>query len=96
MISIGAILDGAIFGDHCSPISDTTIMSSIGSGCDHVHHVRTQLPYCLVVAGLALCLGYVPAAMGVSPWIGVAGGAAVSGLLFACLKIFRSSDKPTR
>jgi Na+/H+ antiporter NhaC len=93
MISIGAVLDGAIFGDHCSPISDTTIMSSIASSCDHVHHVRTQLPYCLVVAALALCAGYVPAAMGVPPWIGVATGAAISGLIFLCLRIFRRAEQ---
>jgi Na+/H+ antiporter NhaC len=89
MISIGAILDGAIFGDHCSPISDTTIMSSIASSCDHVHHVRTQLPYCVVVAFLALCVGYIPAAMGVPPWIGITASAVISGLLFASLRIFR-------
>ena len=93
MISIGAVLDGAIFGDHCSPISDTTIMSSIASSCDHVHHVRTQLPYCLVVAGIALCAGYLPAAMGVPPWIGVAAGAAISGLIFLCLRIFRPAEQ---
>ena len=93
MISIGAVLDGAIFGDHCSPISDTTIMSSIASSCDHVHHVRTQLPYCVVVAVLALCAGYLPAAMGVPPWIGVAAGAAGSGLIFLCLRIFRPAEQ---
>ena len=96
MISIGAVLDGAIFGDHCSPISDTTIMSSIASSCDHVHHVRTQLPYCLVVAGIALCAGYLPAAMGVPSWIGITAGAAISGLIFGCLKILRTADKPAK
>jgi Na+/H+ antiporter NhaC len=50
MISLGAVLDGAIFGDHCSPISDTTIMSSIASSCNLIDHVRTQLPYSLFVA----------------------------------------------
>jgi len=93
MISIGAVLDGAIFGDHCSPISDTTIMSSIASSCDHVHHVRTQLPYCVVVAALALCAGYLPAAMGVPPWIGVAVGGSISGLIFLCLRIFRPAEQ---
>jgi len=87
MISIGAVLDGSIFGDHCSPISDTTVMSSIASSCDHVHHVRTQLPYCLVVAGIALLVGYLPAAMGVSPWIGILAGAGISGLLLICVRI---------
>ena len=67
MISLGAVLDGAIFGDHCSPISDTTIMSSIASSCDLIAHVRTQLPYSLVVAGLALFCAYLPSAFGLAP-----------------------------
>lgn len=66
MISMGAVLDGAICGDHCSPISDTTILSSTASSCDHMRHVKTQLPYALTVAILAIALGYIPAAMGVS------------------------------
>ena len=49
IICLGAVLDGAIFGDHCSPLSDTTILSSIASSCDPLHHVRTQLPYSLTV-----------------------------------------------
>ena len=64
MISLGAILDGAIFGDHCSPISDTTIISSVASSCDLVQHVRTQLPYSLVVAAIALLLAYIPSSFG--------------------------------
>jgi Na+/H+ antiporter NhaC len=67
MISLGAVLDGAIFGDHCSPISDTTIMSSIASSCNLIDHVRTQLPYSLFVAVLALFCAYLPAACGLSP-----------------------------
>jgi len=50
---IGAVISGGIFGDHVSPISDTTIISSMASGCDHIEHVRTQMPYALVAAGLA-------------------------------------------
>jgi len=69
IISLGAILDGAIFGDHCSPISDTTIMSSIASSCDHIEHVRTQMPYSVLVGLLAMFLGYLPAAYGVSPLV---------------------------
>jgi len=64
MISVGAVLDGAIFGDHCSPISDTTIMSSISSSCDLMQHVRTQLPYSLLVAAVALLCAYLPSALG--------------------------------
>jgi Na+/H+ antiporter NhaC len=68
--TVSAILGGSVFGDHCSPISDTTILSSMASSCDHVDHVRTQLPYALLAAGLALVVGYLPDALGdVSPWI---------------------------
>lgn len=70
IITLGSILDGAIFGDHCSPVSDTTIMSSISSSCDHMHHVRTQMPYSIVVAVLALVCGYLPAGLGMPPWAG--------------------------
>jgi Na+/H+ antiporter NhaC len=66
MISLGAVLDGAIFGDHCSPISDTTIMSSIASSCDLIDHVRTQLPYSLFVGVLALLFAYLPSALGLA------------------------------
>ena len=62
--SIAAILSGAVFGDHCSPISDTTIMSSMASTADHVDHVRTQLPYALTVAATSVLLGYLPFALG--------------------------------
>ena len=72
MISLGAVLDGAIFGDHCSPISDTTIISSTASSCDLIRHVRTQLPYSLSVAAIALIFGYIPSAFGLA-----------SGLCFA-------------
>lgn len=83
MISLGAILDGAIFGDHCSPISDTTIMSSIASNCDHLHHVKTQIPYSLLVAFVALFFGYLPAAMGISPMISyVTAGLILAGFLY--------------
>ena len=68
IISLAAILDGAIFGDHCSPISDTTILSSISSQCKLIKHVRTQLPYSLFVGIIALLVGYLPAALGLS-WI---------------------------
>lgn len=51
---LAAVLSGGIFGDHCSPISDTTIIASLASACDHIEHVRTQLPYALTVAGVAM------------------------------------------
>jgi Na+/H+ antiporter NhaC len=77
MMTLGAVLDGAILGDHCSPISDTTIMSSISSGCDHIHHVTTQIPYSLTVGGCALAAGYIPAAHGLSPATGLLLGGAL-------------------
>jgi len=86
MITLGAVLDGAIFGDHCSPISDTTILSSISTQCVLIDHVRTQIPYSLFVAGLALCVGYVPGAWGV-PWIASIGtGVLVMGLMFMWMR----------
>lgn len=69
LLSIGAVLEGSIFGDHCSPISDTTIMSSMASGSDHIDHVRTQAPYAAIVALIAIILCYIPAGLGVSPFI---------------------------
>jgi len=53
-IVIGAVISGGVFGDHCSPISDTTIISSMAAGCDHIEHVKTQLPYALFSGTLAL------------------------------------------
>ena len=53
VLSIAACLSGAVCGDHCSPISDTTIMASAGAHCSHVNHVSTQLPYALTVAGVS-------------------------------------------
>jgi Na+/H+ antiporter NhaC len=64
-----SVLAGAVWGDHCSPISDTTVLSSTGAGCDHAEHVATQLPYALVTGVVALLLGTLPAGLGVSPWI---------------------------
>lgn len=69
LATCGSVLAGAIFGDHCSPISDTTVLSSRASGCDHVAHVRTQMPYAVVVGVACILFGTLPAAFGVSPWI---------------------------
>jgi len=80
---VGSILGGAVFGDHCSPISDTTIMSSMASGCDHVDHVRTQLPYALLAAAAALLLGYLPEAFADVPsWVSLPVAAALVVLWF--------------
>lgn len=69
IVSTSAVLTGAIFGDHCSPISDTTILSSTGAGCDHIEHVRTQIWYALFVGLIAIVFGYIPAGLGMNVWI---------------------------
>ncbi|MCF7796998.1 MAG: Na+/H+ antiporter NhaC family protein [Lentisphaeria bacterium] len=60
LATYAAIISGAVFGDHCSPISDTTILSSLASGADNVDHVKTQMPYALTVGGVAILFGYLP------------------------------------
>lgn len=55
-LAVGAVLGGGVFGDHCSPISDTTLISSVATQCDHIDHVRTQLPYALFTGGIATLL----------------------------------------
>ena len=69
VVSTSAVLTGAIFGDHCSPISDTTILSSMGAGCHHIDHVNTQMVYSLFVAGVTIVFGYIPAGFGVPIYI---------------------------
>lgn len=69
IMSTGAVLTGAIFGDHCSPISDTTILSSMGSACDHIDHTKTQIMYSMVVAIIAVLFGYIPVGMGIPVYI---------------------------
>ncbi|MDY0001092.1 MAG: Na+/H+ antiporter NhaC family protein, partial [Polyangia bacterium] len=82
-LSAGAVLDGAIFGDHCSPISDTTVMSSLSSGCPHLDHLRTQLPYALTVMVAAALGGYLARAAGTPLWAcyGISAAALLAVLL---------------
>ena len=78
VMSIAAVLSGAILGDHCSPISDTTVMSSISSAADHIDHVRTQMPYSLLTMTVCIVTGYLPCAyFGLSPWIAMLLGSVV-------------------
>ena len=65
---VASVLAGAVMGDHCSPISDTTIMSSLASSCNHLQHVGTQMPYALTVGGVALLIGVLPTALGLPSW----------------------------
>jgi Na+/H+ antiporter NhaC len=84
-----SVLAGSIWGDHCSPISDTTILSSMASGCDHIAHVRTQMPYAAGIGVLAMLLGDIPSAYGLSPWISLLVGAAIIVVV-----VFRFGKRP--
>ena len=66
---VASVMAGAVMGDHCSPISDTTIMSSMASGCNHLQHVKTQMPYALTVGTVALLIGVLPTALGLPSWL---------------------------
>lgn len=81
---ISSVLAGSVWGDHCSPIADTTILSSMASKCDHISHVKTQLPYAILVGSVGLILGDLPTAFGLSPYISIVlilG--TLTGILFA-------------
>ena len=71
IVCTSGVLTGAIFGDHCSPISDTTILSSMGTSCDHIAHVSTQIYYAIFVAVIAIVFGYIPAGFGIQWYISI-------------------------
>ena len=81
---VASVLAGAVMGDHCSPISDTTIMSSLSSQCDHLSHVGTQMPYALTVGGVALLIGVLPTALGLPSWIAF----LIAGAILWCVVRF--------
>ena len=86
--SVACVLCGAVWGDHCSPISDTTIMSSMASGCNHIDHVATQFPYAILVASIALIIGTIPTGYGWSPMIMIS-----VGIVFIWIVIFLFGKK---
>ncbi|MDJ0938285.1 MAG: Na+/H+ antiporter NhaC family protein [Woeseiaceae bacterium] len=88
--AISCSLAGAVWGDHCSPISDTTVLSSVASGCNHIEHVRTQIPYALLAGVVAIMLGTIPAGYGLPPWISILVGLFV--LFFLLRFLGRSAD----
>ena len=92
VISIAACLAGAVCGDHCSPISDTTILASAGARCHHVNHVSTQLPYALLVASVSF-VAYVIAGISRNGWIGLIGGLVV--LIATLVGVAQYSKKQT-
>ena len=83
IVCISACMAGAVCGDHCSPISDTTIMSSAGAQCDHVSHVNTQLPYALICAVVSFAT-YVIAGFLPNAWIALPAGI----VLMVCTSFF--------
>ena len=85
VISIASCLAGAVCGDHCSPISDTTILASAGSQCHHVNHVATQLPYVLTVASVSF-VSYIIAGLTNNMFISLSAGFVI---LLAVLFIIR-------
>jgi Na+/H+ antiporter NhaC len=88
--SVGSVLAGAVFGDHCSPISDTTVLSSIASGCRHEEHVWTQIPYALLAAIAAMGLGDVMCSVYGQPWYYGLG----TGAVFLLFVVFVIGRKP--
>ena len=78
---VASVMAGAVMGDHCSPISDTTIMSSLASRCNHMQHVSTQMPYALTVGAVALLVGVLPTALGLPSWIAFLVAFVVLGLV---------------
>ena len=84
IVCTSGVLTGAIFGDHCSPISDTTILSSMGTSCNHIDHVRKQIYYAIFVALVAIFIGYIPAGLGVPWYISLVAGVIV---MFVGLRI---------
>ena len=91
--ALGATLAGSVYGDHCSPISDTTILSSTGAECKHIRHVETQLPYATLVA--AVCaVSYLIAGFTANPWLPLAVGLVL--LIAAILLLNKLSWKSAK
>lgn len=82
------VLCGSVFGDHCSPISDTTILSSLSTGCHHINHVKTQLPYALTTGGISIVFGTFATALGLPPFLSFFIG--IAALFFVVLKFGKS------
>ena len=95
-LMIGACLSGGVFGDHCSPISDTTIMASAGAQCDHVTHVSTQLPYAIVAAAVSF-VTYIVAGFVKTAWIALPVGIVLMLIVLFVIKMMNPMpvEKPT-
>lgn len=82
---VSSVLAGSVFGDHCSPIADTTILSSMASHCNHIDHVKTQLPYAMAVAFVCMLLGDIPTAFGMNPFLA---NGLIAAVLIGMLYLF--------
>ena len=96
IISMSACMAGAVCGDHCSPISDTTIMASAGAQCDHVTHVSTQLPYALLAAAVSF-VTYIVAGFVKTAWIALPVGIVLMLIVLFVIKMMNPMpvEKPT-
>lgn len=92
--ALAAVLAGAVFGDHCSPISDTTILSSTGAGCNHIDHVSTQLPYALISAAITTA-GYLILGITGSIWFGLVAVIVILIILFTIWTIRARNENAT-
>jgi tetracycline resistance efflux pump len=88
---LAAVLAGLVFGDHCSPISDTTILSSTGAGSHHIDHVMTQLPYGLIAAVIST-IGYLVLGLTGSIWIGLLAAFAAFAVSIVLIKKWSGKD----
>ena len=92
LVAVGAALAGAVYGDHISPISDTTILSSAGAKCNHLRHVATQIPYATLV--MIVCfVGYIIAGFTKSPWISLVLGVVLIVIAVLVLVRMEASKK---
>ena len=89
VLGLGATLAGSVYGDHCSPISDTTILASTGAECRHIRHVETQLPYATLVAFIC-AVGFLISGFTLMPWPALA---VCVVLLIAALMILNRRDR---
>lgn len=92
--ALAAVLAGAVFGDHCSPISDTTILSSTGAGCNHIDHVNTQIPYALISAAITSA-GYLVLGFTGSIWLGLLSVIVILIILFSTWTIQAKNMRTT-
>ena len=90
---VAAVFSGAVFGDHCSPLSDTTIVSAMACDLEPFDHVHTQLPYAVMAAAIATVCGFIPLGLGVSPWLCLLAGIGCLALLPMLHQTFSSNSK---